>query len=113
MVLLPINFYKEYIDKAPVFKGWCTRITRIHKKFVKYGDKTNILYEIENGKIRPSKVLADSLSSMLEGNKEFILIDDQKIVYETALKLAKDSSELNKNVLIVEGGPGTGKSVVP
>ncbi len=107
------KFYKEYIDKAPVFlKDGALELQEFIKKFVKYGDKTNILYEIENGKIRPSKVLADSLSSMLEGNKEFILIDDQKIVYETALKLAKDSSELNKNVLIVEGGPGTGKSVV-
>ena len=28
------------------------------------------------------------------------------------MKLAKESSEKNKNVLIVEGGPGTGKSVV-
>ena len=40
------------------------------------------------------------------------MIDDQKIVYETALALAKKSSKTNKNVLIVEGGPGTGKSVV-
>lgn len=107
------NFYKEYTDKAPVFlKADALDLQKFIKKFVKYGDKTNILYSIENGKIRPSKALADSLSSMLEGNKEFILIDDQKIVYETALKFAKESTEMNKNVLIVEGGPGTGKSVV-
>ncbi len=107
------DFYKEYTDKAPVFlKTGALELQEFIKKFVKYGDKTNILYDIENGKIRPSKALADSLASMLEGNKEFLLIDDQKIVYETALKLAKESSEQNKNVLIVEGGPGTGKSVV-
>ncbi len=40
------------------------------------------------------------------------MIDDQKLVYETALQLAKRSSPSQKNVLIVEGGPGTGKSVV-
>lgn len=107
------SFYKEYTDKAPVFlKSDALDLQKFIKKFVKYGDKTNILYSIENGKIRPSKALADNLSSMLEGNKEFILIDDQKVVYETALKLAKESTENNKNVLIVEGGPGTGKSVV-
>lgn len=107
------SFYKEYTDKAPVFlKTGALKLQEFIKKFVKYGDKTNILYNIENGKIRPSKALADSLASMLEGNKEFILIDDQKIVFETALSLAKESSEQNKNVLIVEGGPGTGKSVV-
>ncbi len=106
-------FYKEYTDKARVFlKADALKLQKFIKKFVKYGDKTNILYEIEHGNIRPSKALADSLASMLEGNKEFLLIDDQKIVYETALKLARESSKLNKNVLIVEGGPGTGKSVV-
>ncbi len=107
------NFYKEYTDKAPVFlKTDALKLQLFIKRFVKFGDKTNILYDIENGKIRPSKALADNLASMLEGNKEFILIDDQKIVYETALELAKESSDFNKNVLIVEGGPGTGKSVV-
>jgi len=107
------GFYKEYTDKAPVFiKADALKLQDFIKKFVKYGDKSNILYDIENGKIKPSKALADSLSSMLKGNKEFILIDDQKIAYETALKLAKESTDKNKNVLIVEGGPGTGKSVV-
>jgi DUF2075 family protein len=40
------------------------------------------------------------------------MIDEQKVVFETALALAKRSSDTNKQVLIVEGGPGTGKSVV-
>ncbi len=107
------KFYKNYLDKAPVFfRSDCEKLQDFIKKFVKYGDNKEGLYLIENGKIRPSKALADSLSSMLEGNQEFILIDDQKLVYETALKLAKESTETNKNVLIVEGGPGTGKSIV-
>ncbi|MFH1407941.1 MAG: DUF2075 domain-containing protein [Patescibacteria group bacterium] len=107
------DFYKEYTSKAPVFlKSGALKLQEFIKKFVKYGDNTNILYDIEHGKIRPSKALVDSLASMLEGNKEFILVDDQKLVYETALKLARLSSKQNKNVLIVEGGPGTGKSIV-
>ncbi|MBY0415632.1 MAG: DUF2075 domain-containing protein, partial [Bdellovibrionales bacterium] len=56
--------------------------------------------------------LADQLSSMLQGNQEFTLIDDQKVIFETALNLAKNSSAKNKNVLIVEGGPGSGKSII-
>ncbi|MDD2680750.1 MAG: DUF2075 domain-containing protein [Patescibacteria group bacterium] len=106
-------FYKEYLDKAPAFlKNDALKLRDFIKTFVKYGDKTNIMYRIEAGKIRPSKALSDSLSSMLKGNQEFVMIDDQKIVYETALSLARKSSEKNKNVLIVQGGPGTGKSVV-
>src|SRR3990167_577237 len=108
------DFYKEYTDKAPVFfKSDCEKLQSFIKKFVKYGDNKESLYSIEKGKIRPSKALADSLASMFKKNKkEFTLIDDQKIVYEKALQLAKLSNSRNKNVLIVRGGPGTGKSVV-
>jgi uncharacterized protein len=106
-------FYIDYIEKAPLFlKADAIKLRDFIKKYLKYGDKTQIMYRIESGKIKPSKSLADSLSSMLKGNDEFILIDDQKIVYETAIALAKRASAKNKNVLIVEGGPGTGKTVV-
>jgi DUF2075 family protein len=107
------QFYEEYLKQAPAFlKPDAVKLREFIKTHVKYGDKDQIMYRIDHGKIRPSKNLADQLSSMLEGNEEFVMIDDQKVVYETALKLARGSSEKNKNVLIVEGGPGTGKSVV-
>jgi len=107
------DFYAEYLKLAPVFlKRDRQKLADFIKQFVKYGDTKNTMWKIDNGKIRPSKALADNLASMLKGNKEFIMIDDQKIVYETALKLARESDEENKNVLIVKGGPGTGKSVV-
>jgi len=106
--------YKFYIDQAPVFyKTDAQKLQDFIKKFVKYGDNKETLYFIENGRIRPSKGLTDCLASMLKDNKkEFTLIDNQKLVYEKALELARKSTELNKNVFIVEGGPGTGKSVV-
>lgn len=107
------SFYQEHIEKAPVFlKPDAIKLRHFIKKHIKYGDKHDILYKIENGRLRPSKQLADSLASMLKGNQEFIMLDDQKIVFETALALAKQSDQSKKHVLIVEGGPGTGKSVV-
>jgi len=107
------SFYKEYIDKAPVFlRPDALKLREFIKKFIKYGDTRDILYKIENGRIRPSKNLGESLASMLKGNPEFIMIDDQKLVYETALEMASKADIGKKQVLIVEGGPGTGKSVV-
>jgi len=107
------SFYSGYTEKAPAFfKSDALKLRSFIKQFVKYGDKSNIMYRIDCGKIKPSKSLADSMASMLKGNEEFVMIDDQKIVYETAIALAKKSSVRNKNILIVEGGPGTGKSVV-
>jgi hypothetical protein len=107
------SFYSEHIEKAPIFlKPDALKLREFIKKFIKYGDSNDILYRIENGRFRPSKQLADSLASMLEGNEEFVMIDDQKVVLESALAMARKAKLDKKQVLIVEGGPGTGKSVV-
>ena len=106
------EFYSEHLKKAPIFlRPDALKLREFIKQFVKYGDKGKIMFQIENGKIRPSKHLADNLAKLLNGNREFIMIDDQKLVYEKALLLAEKSKD-KKHVFIVEGGPGTGKSVV-
>jgi DUF2075 family protein len=105
--------YQVHLDKAPVFISKdAKKLNAFLRQFVKHGDSNDIMYRIEHGKIRPSKSLADSLSSMLQGNKEFLMIDHQKVVYETALDLVAKATKKVRQVLIVEGGPGTGKSVV-
>ena len=108
------SFYQEHTDQAPVFIRSDVNLLRdFLKRHVKYGDKSKILYRIDHGRLKPSKNLADHLLSLLEGNREFEMIDDQKVVYESALELANKANESdNKQVLLVEGGPGTGKSVV-
>ena len=107
------SFYQPHTKKAPAFlKNDTRRLQAFIKQHVKYGDTSNIMYRIDHGKIKPSKNLADTLVSLLQGNKEFVMIDEQKLVYETVLALAEASTADNKHVLIVEGGPGTGKSVV-
>jgi DUF2075 family protein len=112
------EFYADHLDKAPVFlKGEQDRraLRDFIKRHVRYGDSCRTIYELQNGRIRPSKELADSLSGLLKGNPEFVLIDEQKEVFETAMQLAKSvqvSDSEQPQVMIVEGGPGTGKSVV-
>ena len=50
---------------------------------------------------------------MVKGNKEFTMIDDQKVVYEEIIDLSQKSfNDHKKRVIIVKGGPGTGKTVV-
>ncbi|MED3625497.1 DUF2075 domain-containing protein [Bacillus thermocopriae] len=106
--------YRYYIEQAPVFlKGQAKQLRDFIKKYIQYGDNKENLYKIENGRIRPSKSLQDSLNSMLKGNPEFVMIDDQKVIFEQAIYLAKEALRTNtKQVLVVTGGPGTGKSVL-
>jgi DUF2075 family protein len=104
--------YSEYITRAPLFlEKERTKLQAFIRSHVKYGDQKNALYVIENGRIQPSKMLADSVASLLQGKPEFVLIDDQKVVYESILSIDAKSNK-TKQVVIVEGGPGTGKSVL-
>lgn len=105
--------YHEHTDKAPVFiSSDAKKLSDFLRRNIRYGDSDNIMYRIEHGVIKPSKGLADSLASMLRGTREFILLDEQKLVYETALELAEKGRKNPKQTFIVKGGPGTGKSVV-
>ncbi|MCR5833003.1 MAG: DUF2075 domain-containing protein [Candidatus Saccharibacteria bacterium] len=106
--------YKDYIEAAPMFGAEdFPKLREFISKHIKKGDDGKTIYEIDHGRFRPSKSLQDCLSSMLAGNKEFVLIDDQKVAFETAMRMAKKAIAFNeKQVLIVEGGPGTGKTVL-
>ena len=115
------SLYENAIKLAPIFLAHDTQKLRSFiKKYVKKKSDIDILMKIENGKLKPAKALQDSLSSMLKGNKEFYLIDEQKVAYETVKKLVEKSikkinsvtNETQKYTIIIQGGPGTGKSVV-
>lgn len=106
-------FYSPHTTKAPTFiSSDAFRLSDFLKRHVKYGDSDNIMFRIENGAIKPSKMLADSLVSMINGNRDFILLDEQKLVFETALDLVHKAKKDGRQTLIIKGGPGTGKSVV-
>ncbi len=106
--------YQTYLEEAPAFtRGQVERLRGFIKKRISYGDKEKLIYRIEYGKIKPSKSLQDSIAKILAGNREFIMLDEQKVVYEEILSAARQSAaDGRKRVIIVQGGPGTGKSVV-
>lgn len=108
------DLYADIIKEAPLYiKDEEEKLRDFIKRYITTPAKKNILYEIDNGKIRPSKALQDAIGSMLHGNEEFVMIDEQKVVYETVKRLVVNAVKQNKKyTVIVEGGPGTGKSVV-
>ncbi|MCO5099474.1 MAG: DUF2075 domain-containing protein [Burkholderiaceae bacterium] len=107
--------YAYYTAKAPFFISGPEERERLRAfiaRYIRRGDRGNLIVQIENGRIRPSKRLVDALLGMLAGKREFVLVDDQKVTYETALAKAATAAKKRKQVVIVDGGPGTGKSVV-
>lgn len=111
---LDSEWYQDYLDDAPAFtKGQRANLRAYIKERIVKGDNKEVLYYVDNGKIRPSKSLQDSIAKMLKGNPEFIMIDEQKVVYEQVLRLSSLCQEDgHKRTIICKGGPGTGKTVI-
>ncbi len=104
--------YRAHLERAPLFLAQeRAKLQAFIREHVRHGDRKRALYAIENGRIRPSKLLIDSVAGLLQGKPEFVLIDDQKVAHESILQ-ADACAGQKKQVVIVQGGPGTGKSVI-
>ena len=86
---------------------------RWQKYITKKSCDGDLLYKIDNGRIRPSKALQDCIVSLMKGNKEFMLLDEQAVVYDMCIKTMNQClKDMKKRTIVISGGPGTGKSVL-
>ena len=105
--------YEALLEKSQVFlKGEHEDLRLFINNSIQQGGGISLLRNIDNSPLRPSQQLADAVGNMLEGLEEFVLLDEQKTVYEKILRSADDAQSGKKQVIIVKGGPGTGKSVI-
>jgi DUF2075 family protein len=106
-------FYEAHLANAPAFlQKDAEKLRQFITERVVTGDAGSLVTRLRNSETQAAKALADAIGGMLEGKREFVMIDDQKLVFETAMGLARKAAKSKKQVLIVDGGPGTGKSVV-
>jgi DUF2075 family protein len=112
-VVINDSRYENALRLAPVFlHGEHEKLQELISSKIQRGSGVALLERIDAAVIRPSKQLADAVGSMLQGHDEFVLLDEQKTAYETILRNSRDVQKGGKKVLIVKGGPGTGKSVI-
>ncbi len=105
--------YEEALRNTPVFiKGQKNEIVKLISDRIKSGAGVEILKKVDASPTRPSLQLAEAVAQMLQGKEAFVLIDDQKTVLETIIKASNDGLNGKKQVVIIKGGPGTGKSVI-
>lgn len=103
----------EELQRSPVFvKGEIAGIQKMIRDRVSAGTNHDLLRKIDESPVRPSKQLAEAAGSMLSGNEEFVLLDEQKTVLELIVTTSTKAQVETKQVLIIKGGPGTGKSVI-
>jgi len=105
--------YENALRLAPVFfHGENGKLQKLIENQIEKGSGISLLERIDAAVIRPSKQLADAVGNMLKGQDEFILLDEQKTAFETILRNARQVQKSGKKVLVIKGGPGTGKSVI-
>ncbi|MGA6165303.1 DNA/RNA helicase domain-containing protein [Amycolatopsis magusensis] len=62
---------------------------------------------------RPTKPLLELAAGEIQDREQFVLLDEQRVAYELVVQAVERSRAANtRTVVVVEGGPGSGKSVI-
>lgn len=109
------RIYSDWTSEAPVFLQ--KDVLKLRNFISQYTNAKasdgQLLYKIDYGRIKPQKSLQDSIDSMLCGNEEFQMIDEQVVAYDMIMRTIHNAfSDSKKHVMVISGGPGTGKSVL-
>ena len=105
--------FSMLLGRAPVFgSGEGTLLRDFICSRITHGDAADVIRRVEASPVHASKQLVEALESMLRGNEEFVLIDEQKTAYEQILTLIRDIEKDQRAAILIKGGPGTGKSVI-
>ena len=77
------------------------------------GGGMHVLRRVEQSRFRPSKKLLDHVGGILLHKPEYTLLDEQVVAFDRVLAAARDGyKDKRKTVVLIRGGPGTGKSVI-
>lgn len=106
--------FSGLVRAFPVFaKEDFERFGSYLKDKLSFGGGFDLFNRFINSSIKPSKKLLEHAHRMIKGQQAFTLIDEQITANNTILDRAKKAAKLKrKSVIIVRGGPGTGKSVI-
>lgn len=106
--------FKSLVEEYPLFGNHDFEDLAEHlSSAVGLGGGMDILPRIEQSAYRPSKKLMMHVADTIAGQKNYVLLDEQRVIYDKVQALVEKSlDKARKQVVIVKGGPGTGKSVI-
>ena len=110
--------YASLLSQYPTYaKDQFDELTDKLTGLLKKGEGLSIFNKVIDSPIRPSKKLLNEVTTMVENGETdaFSLIDDQLVARNMILDKIRPyikNGEFEKSVIIVNGGPGTGKTVI-
>jgi DUF2075 family protein len=106
--------FKSALEAFPVFAKEDIQALGLYlRERLSTGNGFEVFGRFVTSPIRPSKRLLEHTSEMINKQQIFNLIDDQIAAYNSIMHKAKKLAQTaSKSIVIVKGGPGTGKSVI-
>jgi DUF2075 family protein len=106
--------FESALTEYPLFSSDdVDKLTDYLRPELSRGQGMHALGRILESKYRPSKKLLDHVGRLLEGRAEYVLLDEQLVAFDRVLAEAKNAyKDKRKAIIVIRGGPGTGKSVI-
>ncbi len=106
--------YSEVLKKFPIYsRDDVTELATKLKTMLSKGEGFEVFNRFMKSPIKPSKKLLDNVSKIVENNSDFTLLNDQIIARNSILaKIRLAERHNHKSVILVKGGPGTGKTII-
>lgn len=111
--------YASLLSQYPTYaKDQFDELTGKLTGLLKKGEGLSIFNKVIDSPIRPSKKLLNEVTTMIEqgDTSAFSLLEDQivarNMILDKIRPLLNDNGKFQKSVIIVKGGPGTGKTVI-
>jgi uncharacterized protein len=106
--------YQKIVDEFPIYtREDVVKLGNRIKQLLAKGNGFEVFNRFMNSPLRPSKKLLDNVARIVNNEVVFSLLNEQ-IVAKNLIwaKVKRAEKEKEKSVIIVHGGPGTGKSVI-
>jgi uncharacterized protein len=106
--------FDSVIANNPLFDlDGAERLSLYLRERLTAGAGRGVLERIERSRYRPSRKLMDHVAEAIAGHSPWVLLDEQLVVFEHIRTIAHAGlTGRKKHVVLVRGGPGTGKSVL-
>src|SRR6266850_1375415 len=91
--------FAEQIKRSPIFTAdHVPHLTAFLDERIHGADSGEVSAKVEQSKYRPSKKLLDHVAKLIKGKPEYVLLDEQLVVYDKVVEAAKDGVKGRKKV---------------
>jgi len=106
--------HAESIHRNPIYTGdQSDTLAEFLDRTLSAGGGETVMARVLESKYRPSRKLLEHTAAMIRAQSDFVLLDEQRVAFESVLAEARDGfHDAKKSIVLVQGGPGTGKSII-